>query len=58
MEQLVILDYTTSTVDIYDIDSEANINESYIESLGYDTGCCSWMFGENIEITKHRGMLM
>ena len=57
MEKLVVLDYTNATVDFYDVDSEADIDESYIESLGHNTNCCSWMFGENIEITFHKEIL-
>lgn len=58
MEELVILDYSTSTVHFYKVDSNADIDEEYIERLGYNTGCCSWMFGEEIDIFKHKGVLL
>ena len=57
MEQLVILDYNTLTVNIYNVDSEANIDEEYISNLGYHASECSWMVGQNIDIIKHRGIL-
>lgn len=57
MEKIVILDYTTATVDFYDVDSDADINEEYIEKLGYNTNNCEWMFGEEMQITFHKETL-
>ena len=57
MEKLIILDYTNATVDLYDVESDANIDESYIEELGFNTNNCYWMFGENMEITFHKEVL-
>ena len=57
MEKLVILDYVVPSVHIYDIDSEADIDEEYIENLGFNTDSCSWMFGEDVEIIHHKEVL-
>lgn len=57
MEKLVIIDYSDISVNIYDIDSEADIDEEYIHNLGYNPGNCSWMFGEGMEITYHKEIL-
>ena len=57
MEDLVILDYSTLTVHFYKIDSNADINDDYLEKLGFDTNECSWMFAEDIEVIKHKGIL-
>ena len=57
MEDLVILDYSTLTVHFYKIDSNADINDDYIEKLGFNTNECSWMFAEDIDIFKHKGIL-
>lgn len=57
MEKLVILDYNTLSVNIYDVDSEANINEEYINNLGYHTSECSWMFAKNLNIVHHSRIL-
>ena len=51
MEKLVILDYSTGEVDVYDIDSEVEVNEDLIESLGHNSNDCYWMCGENIRVT-------
>ena len=58
MEDLVILDYNNSTVHFYKVDNDANIDENYIEKLGFDTNECSWMFAEDIGIIKHKGVLI
>ena len=58
MEDLVILDYSTLTVHFYKVDNDANIDENYIEKLGFNTNECSWMFAEDIGIIKHKGILI
>ena len=57
MEKLVILDYTNATVDFYDVEPDVDIDESYIEELGFNANNCSWMFGDNMEITFHKEVL-
>lgn len=57
MEKLVILDYTNATVDFYDVEPDVDIDESYIEELGFNTNNCSWMFGDNMEITFNKEVL-
>lgn len=57
-EQLVILEYATQTVHVYNIDPGVNIDEEYISNLGFDTSNCEWMFGpENMEIIKHEELI-
>ena len=58
MEDLVILDYNNSTLHFYKVDNNANIDENYIEKLGFNTNECSWMFAEDIGIIKHKGVLI
>lgn len=57
MEKLVILDYSNSSVHFYNVDSDANIDEKYIENIGHHCSNCSWMFAENIDVFKHKGIL-
>ena len=57
MEDLVILDFNNATVHFYKVDKDTNINDDYIEKLGFNTNECSWMFAEDIEIIKHKGIL-
>ena len=56
MEDLVILDFNNATVHFYKVDKDTNINDDYIEKLGFNTNECSWMFAENIDIIKHKGI--
>ena len=58
MEDLVILDYNNSTLHFYKVDNDANIDENYIEKLGFNPNECSWMFAEDIGIIKHKGVLI
>lgn len=57
MEKLVILDYESGYVHLFDIDPNANIDEDYIRALGFNPDSCSWMFGDNIEVYIHKGIL-
>ena len=57
MERLIILDYTTCNVDVYDVDSDADIDEEYISNIGYNTDNCYWMFWEEMEVTFHKEIL-
>lgn len=57
MEDLVILDYSTASVHFYKVDNDADVNYDYIEKLGFNPDECSWMFAEDIEVIKHKGIL-
>ena len=57
MEDLVILDYSNSTLHFYKVANDANIDENYIEKLGFNTNECSWIFAEDVEVIKHKGIL-
>lgn len=57
MEDLVILDYSTASVHFYKVDNNADLDYNYIDKLGFNPDECSWMFAEDIEIIKHKGIL-
>ena len=57
MEELVIIDYNKLAVHFYKVDCDANIDEDYIKKLGFNPDECSWMFAEDIDIIKHKGIL-
>ena len=57
MEELVILDYSNSSIHFYKVDNNTNINDDYIENLGFNTNECSWMLAKDIDIIKHKGIL-
>ena len=45
MEKLIILDFSNSSVFIYDVAPGTDINEEYVENLGYNIDNISWMVG-------------
>lgn len=57
MEELVILNYSNSSVHFYKVDNDADVDYDYIGKLGFNPEECSWMFAEDIEIIKHKGII-
>ena len=57
MKDLVILDYSTASVHFYKVDNNADFDYNYIDKLGFNPDECSWMFAEDIEVIKHKGIL-
>ena len=57
MKDLVILNYNTASVHFYKVDNNANLDYNYIDKLGFNPDECSWMFAEDIEVIKHKGIL-
>ena len=57
MKDLVILDYSTASVHFYKVDNNADLDYNYINKLGFNPDECSWMFAEDIEVIKHKGIL-
>ena len=57
MDDLVILNYSTASVHFYKVDNNADLDYNYIDKLGFNPDECSWMFAENIEVIKHKGIL-
>ena len=56
MEKLIILEFSTSTAHIFNIEREEPVDEEYISNLGYNPSDCHWMAGD-LEITQHKGVL-
>jgi hypothetical protein len=58
MEKLAILDFESNEVHIYNIDSdyEPDIDDLLL-GLGHNANMCQWMFGEDIKVVKHKGVL-
>lgn len=57
MDKLVILDYSNAKVHIYNTDFNlTEVDESYIESLGFNSNDCSWMVGD-LDVQLHKGVL-
>lgn len=57
MMKLTILDYTNSTIDIYDVEENVEINEDYINKLGFNIKNCLYMVNKRVELTYHKEIL-
>lgn len=57
-KKLVILDYSKSGIHYYNVAKNTDINDEYIERLGFNLDECSWMLGYDIDIFEHNGILM
>ena len=56
MEKLVVIGFLCQGVEvhIYDISSDIEVDEEFIEKLGHDTSYCQWAFGTKVDIVKHK----
>ena len=57
MNDLIIVDCNTSSTHFYKVDYDADIDEDYLEKLGFHVNECFWLFAENIEVIKHKDIL-
>ena len=57
MERLIILDFATGMVDIYQVEYEFEPDmDELLDSLGHNANDCQWMFGTG-NITFHKEVL-
>ena len=57
MKQLVIFDYHTESIHIYNIKEFNIVNDDYITFLGFDPDSVTIMMGIEIPIIKHKEKL-
>lgn len=57
MKQLVIFDYHTESIHIYNIKEFNIVNDDYIKFLGFDPDSVTIMMGIEILIIKHKEKL-
>ena len=57
MEEVVIMDFSTSTIHFYQIDSDRVIDNDFILNLGFNPSSCSWIYDKFIDVRKHRNIL-
>lgn len=50
MTKLIIMDYSTTEVHIYDVEDKVLPD---IQKMGYDRKNVAWMLGDNMEIVHH-----
>lgn len=56
MEKLVVLDFNTHTVHIFNVENDAEVD---INALGYgiDSDNCVCMWGESVDVIRHKGVI-
>ena len=57
MEELVILNHSDSSVHFYKVDKDADLDYDFIEKLGFNPDECGWMYAEDIDVFKHKGII-
>lgn len=57
MEKLVIMDFSTSTIHFYQVDTDRKIDDNFIIDLGFNPSSCSWIYDKFIDVKKHRNIL-
>lgn len=53
MEKLVVLDYNTAEVHVYNVGPEDLNISKFLKSKGHRSATCNWMFTTNLIITRH-----
>lgn len=56
-EQVIILDFHSSSVHIYDLDEDIELDEEYLNKLGFDADSVVLMYGFEIPVVKHKEKL-
>mgnify|MGYP007133717037 CR=1 FL=1 len=57
MNRLAVFDYNRMEIHMYNVDSNVKIDDEYVSNLGFHNSECYHMFGKNIDIVKHKGIL-
>lgn len=57
MEQLAIIDFRDKSIHLYNIDSDVDIDDEYLNILGFDPNMVQTIFANKIDIVKHVGIL-
>lgn len=50
MKTLVVMDFSTSTIDIYNIPIDAEIDKEWFKNKGYNINTIYYMFTQNLNI--------
>ena len=53
---LIIMDYSTGKIHVYNIHADLDVTDDFIEKLGYNIDEVSWMITENYDVEEHKGI--
>lgn len=57
MSKLIIFDYTNDSIHIFDIVSDVEIDDCYVQELGFSVSNCDWKVSDHLEIILHHTTL-
>jgi len=57
IEKLAIIDFRDNSIHLYNIDSNVDMDDDYLNILGFDPNMVQTMFCSEIDIVKHAGIL-
>ena len=57
MSKLIIFDYTNDSIHIFDIVSDVEIDDCYVQELGFSVSNCDWKVSDRLEIILHHTTL-
>ena len=57
MSKLIIFDYTNDSIHIFDIISDVEIDDCYVQELGFSVSNCDWKVSDRLEIILHHTTL-
>ena len=58
IKTLIIMDYSTSKIHVYNIHADVDVSNDFIEKLGYNIDEVSWMIAEDYDVEKHKGIFI
>ena len=53
---LIIMDYSTGKIHVYNIHADLDVTDAFIEKLGYNRDEVSWMITEDYDVEEHKGI--
>ena len=54
MEKLAVMNYITQEIHLFDVDTDRRVE---LSELGFRDSDCHYMFGEDIKVVKHKGII-
>lgn len=52
------MDYNTASIHLYDCSPNIEMDDERIAQLGFNLDECYWMYGKDIDVVKHKGLLL
>lgn len=57
MKKLVVLDYSDASVHIFDVLPDIEVDDEYVDSIGFNMSNCYWMLSDYLDIKYHHNSI-